>query len=67
MVIDFYAKNFEGNVNVYTKHLSNQGSWISVPSMQNINLGFDIESMGNYILKVLNKDYSQEIHRIIKN
>lgn len=67
MVIDFYANNFEGNVNVYTKHLSNQGSWISVPSMQNINLGFDIESMGNYILKVLNKDYSQEIHRIIKN
>lgn len=47
MVIDFYANNFEGNVNVYTKHLSNQGSWISVPSMQNINLGFDIESMGN--------------------
>jgi hypothetical protein len=24
-------------------------------------------SKGNYILKVLNKDYSQEIHRIIKN
>ncbi|MBL6872770.1 MAG: gliding motility-associated C-terminal domain-containing protein [Flavobacteriales bacterium] len=46
LIIDFYANNNQGSVSVFTKNLSNSESWTAVPSMQNINAGFDISSNG---------------------
>ena len=46
LVIDFYANNNQGSIGVFTKHLTNSESWQAVPSMQNINASFDINSNG---------------------
>lgn len=46
LVIDFYANNNQGSISVFTKNLSNSENWEAVPSMQNINAGFNINSSG---------------------
>ncbi|MBL6662549.1 MAG: gliding motility-associated C-terminal domain-containing protein [Flavobacteriales bacterium] len=47
MVIDFYANNYQGSASVFRKNLTNQADWVTINTMQNINLNFDTASTGN--------------------
>ena len=70
LVIDFYANNNEGSISVFTKKLSDSGDWEAVPTMQNINAGFDINSTGSdnpYNLNGIMLDHEAGINSLFDN
>ena len=70
LVIDFYANNNEGSISVFTKKLSDSGDWDAVPTMQNINAGFDINSTGSdnpYNLNGIMLDHEAGINYLFDN